>query len=175
MVTRTLSVAASATSPRHVKSRVRVHAGTVAVCVCCADEVGGGTGADGALVVWCVRHEQEPHARLCGHKVRRRTKCILERARLCQQHGCKGPSILCTSGHLPAQWPQTPVALSHIRCWSSRCHSLRLFPTLNPLLVAAAASGVMIEDVTDATTTPDQHDLPDAGTMESSQHRTNSL
>ena len=34
-----------------------------------------------------------------------------------------------------------------------------------PLLVAAAA-GVMIEGVTDATTTPDKHDLSDAGTME---------
>ena len=34
-----------------------------------------------------------------------------------------------------------------------------------PLLVAAAAS-VVIEGVTDATATPDKHDLSDAGTME---------
>ena len=40
-----------------------------------------------------------------------------------------------------------------------------LVPDTQPLLVAAAA-GVEIEGVTDATTIPDKHDLSDAGTME---------
>ena len=39
-------------------------------------------------------------------------------------------------------------------------------PDTQPLIVAAAAGGVVIEGVTDATTTPDQQDLSDAGTME---------